>query len=89
MIQHQLPPFTKLYREMFGHCYSGKYAMKTMIDKQVRPLFEKFVSSARHQVGHTDVFKLPGMTELDPAVWEQMERIITGNPKWTKCRNKL
>ena len=69
---------------MFGSCYDGKDGMQNMIGKSVRPLFEKLVSNAR-QAGSGDAFKLPKMTDLEPAVWEQLERVITKNQKITKC----
>ena len=44
-IQAQLPTFLDLYTEMFGSCHDGKHGMQNMIDRNVRPLFEKLVST--------------------------------------------
>ena len=72
---------------MYGDCHKGKDGMKHMVDKNVRPLFEKLVSCAQREAGCADTFVLPKMIDLEPAVWEHLERLIKGNPKLTKCRN--
>ena len=69
--QAQLPTFFDLYTEMFGCCHDGTNGMQNMIDRNVRPLFEKLVSN---EAG--EIFKLPPMTELEPAVREHLERAI-------------
>ena len=79
--QAQLPTFFDLYTEMFGCCHDGTNGMQNMIDRNVRPLFEKLVSN---EAG--EIFKLPQMTELEPAVWEHLERAIKGDPTTTRCR---
>ena len=79
--QAQLPTFFDLYTEMFGCCHDGTNGMQNMIDRNVRPLFEKLVSN---EAG--EIFKLPPMTELEPAVWEHLERAIKGDPTITRCR---
>ena len=85
--QAQLPAFVDLFKEMFDACYDGDNGMNNMIDKKVRPLFEKLVSSAQREAGHADVFALPKMVNLEPAVWDHLERLITANPVITKCRS--
>eukprot|EP00959_Pyramimonas_sp_CCMP1952_P371024 7770313-Pyramimonas_sp.AAC.1 len=61
--------------------------MPNMINKKVRPLFQKLVSNTLRQAGLQEKFELPQMTNLEPHVWEHLERVITGNSKRTKCRS--
>lgn len=85
-IQSQLPAFLDLYKELFGDCHAGDQGMTNMINKKVRPLFEKLASNELRQAGLQENFKLPQMTDLEPVVWDHLERVIKGNPKITKCR---
>ena len=77
-IQGQLPAFVDICIEKLG--YEGEHGIKNMIDKRARPMFESFVSIAQRDAGQ-GAFRLPRMVDLEPAVWEHLERLIKSNEK--------
>lgn len=79
--QLAFPTFLEIYVELFGSLQNSTGATRTRNTlAAARRLFESLVQE------HDPPFKLPKMSGLEPSVWEQLERIITGDPAVTKCR---